>query len=103
MDMPKRPFTKEAVNRTETLFGVYVLWKDDEVIYIGKADIEEEGGIRAKLERHLAGKYAEETARATHFQEDYVAYPSARRTMLLEEYRDKHGRYPHCNMVRQEK
>ena len=101
IDSPKKPLTKEIVFRSSTLFGVYVLWDGDDIIYIGKADIEDEGGIRAKLERHLTGKCAEETAGATHFQEEYAAYPSARRVKLLEEYRDEHGRYPRCKTVSQ--
>ncbi len=49
----KMPFSDLMIEIEEESSGVYVLWNEKEIVYIGKA--EALGGIRKALSSHLRG------------------------------------------------
>jgi hypothetical protein len=93
------PFTKENVDNSPAVAGVYALFKEGELIYYGRA----QGGtvtIRSRLQRHLAGTEGPCTKAATHYRREPCANPKAREIALIEEYKRAHqGRRPRCNEV----
>jgi len=98
MPVPRKvfPFSARLVALSPEVGGVYVLWQDDEVIYIGAAL----GGgatIRSRLVEHFSGNGGDCTRRATHYSWEISLKPAARELELLEEHRASFQRLPRCN------
>jgi hypothetical protein len=71
--------------------GVYALWQDGEMIYLGHA-----ASIRTSLLEHLERRSAC-AAGATHYSWELSLRPTARESELIAEFRQRHGRLPRCN------
>ena len=78
------PYVLEAATQDP---GVYVLWRHEEVIYIGCAS-----NIQARLLEH-----AVDEALPTHYWWDTHEDPGAAAAALLDQYRRLHGELPRLN------
>lgn len=88
----KAPFVAGAPE----MGGVYGLWKDGELIYLGSA----RGGdttIKSQLSDHLSGRAGSCTRDATHYSWEICADPLRREAELISEFRAEHGRSPRCH------
>jgi hypothetical protein len=72
--------------------GVYALWQDAEMIYLGRA-----ASIKAALLGHLQRNPPDCTRGATHYSWELSLNPGTREADLLEAFRKRHGRLPRCN------
>jgi len=70
--------------------GVYELWDDDEVIYVGST---RSGTLRKRLVHDLL----EAKSEATHFSWEISFAPAARERELLAEFEAEHRRPPKLN------
>jgi hypothetical protein len=71
--------------------GVYALWHEDELIYLGRT-----ASIRKSLLDHLQ-RSSPCTSDATHYTWELALRPEAREAELLEQFRSRYGRLPRCN------
>jgi hypothetical protein len=71
--------------------GVFELWDDDELLYVGSTRRKET--LRTELERELAAHAAE----ATHFSWEITFHPEDRSRELLAEFETQHHRRPRLN------
>ena len=90
------PFTDENVDRSPDQPGVYALYQDGALIYIGQS----ETSIRSRLQDHKAGREGSCTEAATHYRREVTSRPVAREKELLDEYYRQNGRLPKCNDVK---
>jgi len=90
------PFTAKLIAGSPQEPGVYLLWQDGEVIYVGRA-----GGrgatIRSCLVDHFSGSLGPCTKRATEYSWEISRDPSGREQEILADYRAKFERLPRCN------
>ena len=71
--------------------GVYALWQDGEMIFLGRA-----ASIRQGLLEHFE-RSGQCTSDATHYTWELALRPEAREAELLAQFRKRHGRLPRCN------
>jgi excinuclease UvrABC nuclease subunit len=71
--------------------GVYALWQDGEMIFLGRAV-----SIRQGLLQHFE-RSGQCTRSATHYSWELSLRAEEREALLLEQYRKRHGRLPRCN------
>ncbi len=91
----RHEFTRAILADAPDTPGVYALWDDEGVVFLGSAF----GGtitIRSCLAEHLAGTRGA-ALRATHCNWEISINPEARERRLLEEHRERHGRAPRGN------
>lgn len=90
------PFTGWAIAGAPDDPGVYALWKNSELIYIGSAS---PGGatIRSRLVDHFAEHSQDGGYLATEYSWELSRNPRIRELELLEEYRAEHNRLPRLN------
>lgn len=74
--------------------GVYALWRDDELIFLGRAS--QGATIRARLTEHLGGS-CPCTQTATHYTWELSLQPATREAEVLREFQALFGRLPRCN------
>jgi len=74
--------------------GVYALWKDDELIFLGRAS--QGATLRARLAEHLGGS-CPCTQGATHYSWELSLQPAAREAEVLREFQARFERLPRCN------
>lgn len=91
------PFDKENVDRAPPVKGVYALYDVNECIYIGSA--EGEGGVRTRLQAHLRGDEGKCTQSAIGYKREPSDHPKIAEGLLLEEYKQQHGKLPRCNEI----
>ena len=90
------PFTDAAVEVSPTSPGVYLLYRDGRLIYIGLAV--NGAGIRQELQSHRRGAYGSCTQAASAFLYELSADPMALHRRYLREHRERYGgRLPPCN------
>ena len=89
----KWPFVDYSVEAAPLDPGVYGLWKDGELIYIGSSD-GPESSIRSRLTEHLR---AGMDRRPDHYSWEVAADPAKRRAESLEQFRSLHKRLPRLN------
>src|SRR5262245_39313051 len=90
------PFTGIMIALAPQEAGVYVLWRESDMIYVGRAA----GGrstICSRLIDHYSGLNGPCTQRATHYGWEISPNPEQREVELLEEYRGQFQRAPRCN------
>ena len=75
--------------------GVYALWRDEKLLYVGRA-LGGASTIASCLDEHLSGARCECSRQATHYSWEIVLQPVARELELLEEQRQIGG-LPPCN------
>src|SRR5687767_10123882 len=86
-------FTGSSVSSAPTSSGVYFLYRDARLIYIGIAV--HGTGIRQELEKHLGGGYGDRTRAATAFRFEQTRDPVvASREYLLAYMAQHRGRPP---------
>ena len=89
-------FTEDNVNNAPENHGVYELYKNGALNYIGRAS----GNgvtIRTRLQSHRRGDDGSCTKAATQYKREVCDNPIAREKELLAEYKQAHGRLPSCN------
>jgi hypothetical protein len=97
---PRWPFTAAAVdNSPDDWGGVYVLWREDTVLFIGSAP-KSGRSIKADLVAHLKGERGPCTQQATHYGWELSQNPTQRERELLDEHLERHKAYPRCNEKR---
>lgn len=84
-------FTAAIVRGAPEHAGVYALWQDGDMIYLGHA-----ASIRQRLLEHLERPNACARA-ATHYSWELSLRPEEREADLLGQFRKRHGRLPRCN------
>ena len=90
------PFTRKLVDGAPKDMGVYALWRDEKLLYIGRAL----GGsttIFSRLEEHMRGSFCNCSREATHYSWEIQLQPIVRELELLQEQRDAAGEVPPCN------
>ena len=92
---PKYKLTRMMVDGAPDEAGVYALWEDDELIYLGRAS--GSATIRARLEEHLSRSLCPCAENATHYSWELALQPAARELELLREALARHGHLPRCN------
>lgn len=94
IEAPKYRLTRSMAAGAPEEPGVYGLWKDDELIFLGRAT--QASTIRACLVEHLAGA-CPCTRQATHYTWELSLQPAAREAEVLREFQARFGRLPRCN------
>ena len=89
----KWPFAASIVAHAPDETGLYALWQDNEIIYLGRAL----GGIKTALTRHLDGRGGACTRTATHYSWEISLWPSLRESEVLLEFMAANKRRPRCN------
>ena len=92
---PKYKLTRAMVDGAPAEAGVYALWEDDELIYLGRASAT--ANIRARLEEHLRRSICPCAENATHYSWELALHPATRELELLQEALARDGRLPRCN------
>ena len=72
--------------------GIYALWQDGELIYLGRG-----ASIRESLLDHLQRRVCPCAAGATHYSWELSLQPATREAEILEHFRKRNGRLPRCN------
>jgi hypothetical protein len=89
-------FNRKNVDNAPTEAGVYVLYKSDDLIYVGRA----QGGsvtIRSRLQDHFSGREGACTKAATQYRRETTANAAQREIEWLTWYKEKTGKLPSCN------
>lgn len=86
-------FTTWQISGAPAAPGVYLLWENDEVIYIGTT--RGESSIRSRLQDHYARRTQPHDA--THFSWEITTRPREREAELLGEFHIANSRLPRCN------
>jgi hypothetical protein len=86
--------TRGMVEGAPAEAGVFALWENDELIYVGRASAS--ATIRDLLLEHLERNGAC-TGRASHYSWELSLRPAARETEILNEFVAHYGRMPKCN------
>lgn len=93
------PFTDAAIDISPTAPGVYRLYRNGRLIYIGLAV--NGAGIRRELESHRQGACGCCTQGATAFLFEIAAHPLATYRRYLDMHRARYGgRLPRCNELK---
>lgn len=91
---PKYRLSKALVDNAPDAEGVFGLWHDDELIYVGRALAG--ATIRKRLREHLKAPLP--CARdATHYTWELSLRPAVREAEILAEHLERHGALPRCN------
>ncbi len=85
-------FTAAIVQGAPSNAGLYALWQDGDLIYVGRA-----ASIRERLAEHLQGRVCPCAGQATHYSWELSLRPATREVELLEHFKKRHGRLPRCN------
>jgi hypothetical protein len=90
------PFSEAAIDLAPAAAGVFMLYRDGRLIYIGLAPAG--SGIRAELASHRAGAHGHASAAATAFLYEQSAEPRPLYERYLEAHRARYGgRLPPAN------
>jgi hypothetical protein len=90
------PFTDAAIDLAPDAPGIYLLYQNGRLIYIGAAV--NGAGIRQELLSHRSGAYGECTRDATAFLYELARDPLALQRRYLAAHRVRYaGRVPPCN------
>jgi hypothetical protein len=91
-DRAFKKLTLENVNRAPRKRGVYALYAEKALVFLGQA-VGKSDTIRSRLRGHLRAK----GAAGTRYKRELVSNPKERLKALLEEYVKAHGRPPAQN------
>ncbi len=89
------PFLDYTVEAAPLDSGVYGLWKDGDIIYIGASD--PGASIRARLLEHLKVCDGVTFPHPDHYSWEVAKDPQQRKAELLVQYQRLHGRLPQLN------
>jgi excinuclease UvrABC nuclease subunit len=90
------PFSARLIGGAPEEPGVFALWEDGEIIYIGHAQ-GRGTTIRSRLVDHFTGMVSPCTRRASHYSWEISATPATREAELLSEFLSANTRLPRCN------
>lgn len=93
--LKRYPFTRVLVEYAPEDRGVYVLWHDVEVLFIGKTA----RSLKAVLSEHLAGARGDCTRAATHYSWEITPFDSLRESELLTDYLVEREALPRCQRL----
>lgn len=88
---PKYQLTRAMVEAAPGEQGLYALWEDEELVYLGR------GSIRERLTEHLGRRLCPCAQKATHYSWELSLRPATREVEILEEFLAQFGRLPRCN------
>lgn len=88
-------FNEHNVDNAPAQPGVYALYRDRKLTYVGKAS----SSIRTRLQDHYAGRDGQCTRASTQYKREVTSRPGARERELLQEHLQQHGKLPLCNDV----
>lgn len=88
---PLYRFTPAIAHGAPDTAGIYALWQDGELIYLGRATL-----IRQRLLEHLQ-RPEPCTGDATDYSWELSLRPADREAELLAQFRERNGRLPRCN------
>jgi hypothetical protein len=88
----KWPFLDYVVGSSPTDQGLYALWKEGELLFVGIAD--DQNGIRGCLVRHFGGEHGPLLQSADHFSWELAFEPEKRRSEVLQAFEKQRGRLP---------
>jgi hypothetical protein len=88
---PKYKLTRAMVEAAPSEQGLYGLWEDEELIYVGR------GSIRERLSEHLERRLCPCAEKASHYSWELSLRPARREVEILEECLAQFGRMPRCN------
>lgn len=91
---PKYKLAKAMVDNAPDAEGVFGLWQDEELIYVGRALAS--ATIRGRLREYLDAP-PPCTRGATHYSWELSLRPAVREAEILAEHLENHGRLPRCN------
>jgi len=94
IDEPKYKFVRSLVAGAPESSGIYALWEDGEMIYVGRAN---GMTIKEALLRHIEQGHCPCTTRATHYSWELSLRPATREFELLQAFEACHQRLPRCN------
>ena len=92
---PKYRLTRAMVDGAPDAHGLYALWEEEELVYLGRAT--GSTSIRARLIEHLERKLCPCAEKATHYSWELSLRPATREVELLQEHLARFGRMPRCN------
>ena len=75
--------------------GVYVLYdKNNEVIYIGQSD-----NLQERFAKYVDTNFEDDLCKqkTVAYQREFLDNPKQRQNQLLEDFKNRFGRLPHCN------
>jgi len=90
------PFLGYSIEAAPLDSGVYALWKDDKLIYIGVSE-ESSMSIRSGLLEHFRQSEGKHIPMPDHYSWEVAADPQKRKFEMLEQFRDLHGKLPLLN------
>ena len=90
------PFTELMIRVAPNKPGVYTLFKDRKIVFIGCAE-GQDTTIRTCLKDHLTGKNGKCTQRTAKYSFEITSTPTTRAEELLESYKQQFGQLPECN------
>ncbi len=91
----RRPFRSKRIDIAPDEPGVYALFRDKELVYIGMS----EESIRVRLQSHKRGDEKPGTKAVSHFKVEPSSRPKKREDQLLREYQREHdGLLPRHNV-----
>ena len=91
-------FSAENIQKAPLSGGVYELYVDDELIYIGRA-LGITATIHSRLQDHFSGREGRSTQQATSYRREVCSNPAEREREILLEYKSMYNRLPRCNGV----
>ncbi len=89
---PRYRYTRFIAEGAPETPGLYALWEEDELVYLGRASGETR--IRSRLLEHLAANLCPQ---ATHYSRELTLQAAAREAELLDDFRRQFGRLPRHN------
>ena len=94
MPIPREvfPFTARLIGGAPDQVGIFVLWKGEELIYLGATAVG--ATIRSRLLEHFSGRAGDCTRVATHYSWQISPKPAELELELLVEYRQSFQRLP---------
>lgn len=95
---PLLAFTRSNVELVPHVQGIYCLYADARLVYIGSTSLESTS-LRTRLLRHLDGLAESGTEQATHFAIEVTDEPVEKRWLLLNAYFRNHGAAPPFNTL----
>ena len=92
------PFNEENIRNAPTSNGIYVLYQNGKVIYIGRS-ASVSTSIQSRLIQHKIGDEGPCTQKADHFRYGITMFPIYDEQRALQAYRLANGCLPECNDV----
>lgn len=90
-------FARKGLELAPQSPGVYALFDEGELIYVGATGVDANRTIHACLGAHVSSPHRSCTRSATHYAWQITISSWAQASQILQHHKDKHGRLPRCN------